>query len=493
MDNKVFLLHKEVYKYPDKPPFRPSVRYPEYPFSELSKTDESNEIYEMVRESFHLMNLDPKNYGSTKWNPLSEYIKPGQSVLIKPNLVSEGQDNNSDRNRCLYTHPSVTAAVIDYVIIALNGNGNIIIGDAPVQECDFEKLITVSGYKDLISWYKKQDLSNITIEFKDLRRIRAVVVDGVHHHIENDIQETIVDIGNESEFTGEVSSYYKRLRIENYAPALLASHNNEKIHEYIFAKDVLECDCFINMPKPKTHRKAGVTAALKNLIGTISRKECIAHHTAGSKNANHGDQYLKRSLLKSIDNKLQDWRVYYSQEKQNYKLSWVFSKISRCLRKVQMIFHCYGEAPGSWFGNDTISRSIIDVNRILFYSDKKGKMCDTIQRKYLIIADMIIAGQKNGPMNAIAKNVGMIATGTNPVAFDEIIAKLIGINLECVPTLTRAKKPSKYKLCYDENEPIIVSNVLKYDKKPLSGIGKSDILYFIPPDGWIEVFEKKSE
>ena len=57
MDNKVFLLHKEVYKYPDKSPFRPSVRYPEYPFSELSKTDESNEIYEMVRESFHLMIL----------------------------------------------------------------------------------------------------------------------------------------------------------------------------------------------------------------------------------------------------------------------------------------------------------------------------------------------------------------------------------------------------------------------------------------------------
>lgn len=492
MDNKVFLLHKNVYKYPDISPFRPSVRYPEYIFSDISKTDEPNEIYEMVRESFHLMNLDPQNYGSAKWNPLGEYIKPGQSVLIKPNLVSEGQDKNSDRNRCLYTHPSLTAAVVDYVIIALKGDGRIIIGDAPVQECDFEKLITVSGYKDLIFWYKKQNLSNITIEFKDFRRIRAIVVNGVHHHIENKIQELIVDIGDESEFAGESYSYYKRLRIENYAPSLLASHNNEKIHEYIFAKDVLECDCFINMPKPKTHRKAGVTAALKNLIGTISRKECIAHHTAGSKKSSRGDQYLNRSLLKSIDNKLQDWRVYYSQERQNYKLSWVFSKISRCLRKGQKILHCSGEAPGSWFGNDTISRSIIDVNRILFYSDKNGNMSKTIQRNYLIIADMIVAGQKNGPMNAIAKEVGIVAIGTNPVAFDEVIAKLIGIKLEFFQTLIRAKKTSKYKICYDEEEPIVVSNDLKFNHKKLSEIERNDIFYFIPPDGWTEVYETRN-
>lgn len=496
IDNcNVYLMHKDVFKYPKNSPFRPSIAFPEYRLKELSNDGDYNAVYDLVRDSFILMGLDKDNYGTSNWNPLGCFVSPGNTVLIKPNLVHQGirkNDSCADNRFALYTQPSVVAAVMDYVLIALDGIGKIIIGDAPVQECDFDKLMSESGYLNLVDWYKSQDLKNVNIEIKDLRKVRAVVEHGVHHHVESGIQETIVDIGDESEFAGFNAEFYRKLRIENFDPDLLYSHNNEDKHEYFFAKDVLDCDVFINMPKPKTHRKAGVTASLKNIIGTISRKECIAHHAEGS-SVNHGDQYLNPSFLKSIDNKICDWKVHLSQGKQAYTASRILGIFDRVDRKLQRTFTPNSFAGGSWYGNDTISKSIIDVNRILFYADKNGRMCDTVQRKYLVVADMIVSGERNGPMRVISKDVGMIAIGTNPVAFDEIIAKLIGIKLDRFPTLYRAKKPSRYKLCYDEKEPIVISNDARYDKKGLSEIRKDDILYFIPPDGWIEAFEKKDD
>ena len=47
------------------------------------------------------------------------------------------------------------------------------------------------------------------------------------------------------------------------------------------------------------------------------------------------------------------------------------------------------------------------------------------QRKVLIIADMIVSGQGNGPLNPHPKNVGMIVIGDNPVYVDETIAKVM--------------------------------------------------------------------
>ncbi len=66
--------------------------------------------------------------------------------------------NKFGRELCLYTHPSVVAAVIDYVIIALNGIGIVIIGDAQMQECDFNYLLKDSGYHLLIDYYKEKKI-----------------------------------------------------------------------------------------------------------------------------------------------------------------------------------------------------------------------------------------------------------------------------------------------------------------------------------------------
>ena len=133
-------------QYPGKEEFfRPSIRYPEYPFQELSKQE--NKVYSAVRESLRLLGLDKEHYGTADWNPFGEWIKPGMNVLIKPNLFTDYNRNPTGGTECLYTQPSVVAPVIDYIQIALQGSGKITVGDAPVQHCNFDDLIQNSGYQ----------------------------------------------------------------------------------------------------------------------------------------------------------------------------------------------------------------------------------------------------------------------------------------------------------------------------------------------------------
>ena len=63
----------------------------------------------------------------------------------------------------------------------------------------------------------------------------------------------------------------------------------------------------------------------------------------------------------------------------------------------------FPQSEGSWYGNDTLWRCIVDLNKVLFYSNKKGVMQKTRQRKYLTIVDAIIAGEKEGPLEPTPK------------------------------------------------------------------------------------------
>ena len=48
---------------------------------------------------------------------------------------------------------------------------------------------------------------------------------------------------------------------------------------------------------------------------------------------------------------------------------------------------------GSWHGNDTIWRAVVDLNKILLYADGEGVMRDTPQRRYYAIVDGVVAGE----------------------------------------------------------------------------------------------------
>ena len=77
-------------------------------------------------------------------NPLSAIVKPGDRVFIKPNWVASrwrASCPHKDTLYCVITHPSVIEAIADYVAEALNGKGEIIIGDNPSIDADFAELM----------------------------------------------------------------------------------------------------------------------------------------------------------------------------------------------------------------------------------------------------------------------------------------------------------------------------------------------------------------
>ena len=113
---------------------------------------------------------------------------------------------------------------------------------------------------------------------------------------------------------------------------------------------------------------------------------------------------------------------------------------------------------GSWHGNQTISKTILGLNKILFYADKSGVMQDKRQRKYLIVADMVISGEKEGPVMPSPKEVGIIAVGENPFDFDRVIAGLMGADINRIQTLNQfADYRSEYGIT-DFKETLILSN-----------------------------------
>lgn len=493
--SKVAIIKEDVYQYFTEVPFRPSQLYPEAPFTDISVN--TNRIYDMVRNGFYTIGYDIENFNTDHWNPLGDYINPGDTVVVKPNMVMEENHIKKNGTDCLYTQPSIVAAVLDYVVIALKGCGKIIVGDAPMQECKFEQLIEESGYRQLIEYLKKKlKKTEIIISLIDFRELRTIPKNGISYSVVERYKYSgdgaiVVDLGEDSLFAGLENFYYDNIRITNYDSSILKEHHNNIKNEYKVCKEILSADVIINMPKPKTHRKGGVTIALKNLIGINSRKEYLPHHTNGAIK-DGGDSYKHSSIIKKSLDIFLDKRNAAMQTEKSYTKAKIYHQFVRICVVLKSVFKKDSYYEGSWYGNDTISRTITDLNRILFYADKNGKMCETKQRKALIIADMIISGEKEGPVCPTAKNVGIIAFGENPVCFDEAIATLMGAKLEYINTTKQARNiKDKYQIVSPDESAYILSNKKEYNNKSLSDISEKDLLYFEPTSGWIPAFKKR--
>ncbi len=478
-NGNIALTVTSCYSYPQKETlFRPDTAYPEYYFGTDHVSEEKNEVYNAVRESLHLLGLDAEHYGTSEWNPLVDFVKPSDTVLIKPNLVMDVNRSGMGTD-CLYTQPSVVAPMVDYVLIALRGQGKIVIGDAPMQECNFEKLIIESGYKELVEWYRA---NGVEIELVDFRELKSDVVNGIRvQKINDNAMGTIIDLGTDSEFSGESKETLGKMRITNYNPDILKQHHTVDKNEYYVSDYVLNADCIINMPKPKTHRKAGATISLKNMVGINVRKEYLPHHTMGSM-AEGGDEYAKKNAVQRLRSRLWDKRNRLSSQNQ-FAGAFVCNFISKMCSAILKVGELkYSE--GSWWGNHTISRTISDLNKILYYADKRGKMRITPQRKVLIVADMIVSGEKEGPVLPSPKNVGVIAAGVNPVCFDEAVVTLMGFDPDKIPTLQNVRKVKRYTLVDAETQASISSNKVEYDSHTLMDLGVDMQWGFISTEGW---------
>lgn len=477
INETITVIQSENMKYPAERSFRPSISYPEYPFDNDLST-EKNEVYDLVRNALYYAGYDKEHYGTNSWNPLGTLIKKGDNVVLKPNLVMH-INKSGDSEDCLYTHPSVVAAVIDYVIIALNGEGKIVVGDAPMQDCNFDILVKESGYSELIDYYRGK---GIDVSLIDFRELSSYVKNGIRYNIMNkQAHGKVIDLNDKSEFSKYDDKHLNDLRITNYDPNILNTHHSVGKHEYYISDYILDADVIINIPKPKTHRKAGVTISLKNMIGVNVRKEYLPHHCSGSINEG-GDEYKKKNIFKGIEAKLYDSvnTANANNKYLNVIILKILLKVNHQLVKLDR--DIYNE--GSWYGNNTISKTIVDVNKILLYADKDGNMSDEQQRKMLIIADMIVAGEKEGPLLPSRKEIGAIVVGSNPVAFDSVIATLMGMDINKIPTLKQVKSVNNGYEIASNAQTLIKSNIKSWDGKTINEIEYKDTWKFVPSDGW---------
>lgn len=479
--NSICIIRELIKEYPGvNEKFRPSKTYPEYLFDkEISRQE--NLVYDMIRNGLKMLRLDEAHFEQPEWNPLGELIHPGNTVLLKPNLVLHINGSGCGTD-CLYTHPSLVAVMIDYVAIALKGRGKIIVADAPIQECEFETLIKQSGYDVLCDFYKKK---GIDIELVDFRNVKTYEKDGLHYLQEEEGSKgVIVNLDDKSTFSDMDEERIRNLRITNYDPRILQQHHCGKVHEYNVSKYVLDADVIINMPKPKTHRKAGVTISLKNLVGINANKEFLPHHTLGSQDEG-GDAYLHGNALLKLANEVLDMKnqlVHDHEMELAEKAEKLYSAMYEKGRK--QAGEEYWE--GSWYGNDTIWRTIVDLNRILFYADKDGKMTDRKQRRLFIVGDMIVSGEKEGPLCPVPVYPGTIVMGDDPLKFDRAVCSIMGFDYRSIPTLNNSELFHKRYPLTDGEEIKIVSNYMEWNEKDLDEIRERHSLKFQPTLGWAE-------
>jgi uncharacterized protein (DUF362 family) len=476
---KAFVYREpELLAYNAQAPFSPGEAYPEYRFEDTGSSGE-NKVYRAVRNCLFLMGWDASHFGTAQWNPLGDLIEPGQRVLIKPNFVLDFHGFGWSLESVI-THGSVVRAVLDYVLLALKGEGTVRVGDAPLQSADFGKLCHLSGINALLEFYRRR--SAVVVDVADFRQECALLNE--RHWIRE--KEAVagdpegyaqVDLNDESMFR-PVASHFERYRVTNYNPKLMPLHHNERKNEYLISGSVLKADAVISLPKIKTHRKAGITACLKNSIGINGHKDWLPHHRRGCASRG-GDEYQFPNPFKAISESLMERAETASSPSKVKVLRGCRAIVSRLSRVASS--DKYFE--GGWFGNDTLWRTILDLNRILLYADQDGRMQHRARRRCLFLADGIVAGEGEGPLEPTPKRCGLLVGGLSAPVVDAAIARLMGFDFRCIPSVREAFALSSYPLVdFGPEQVDIVSNCPHFDGISVLEPGFS--LNFVPPKGW---------
>lgn len=455
--------------YPHDVPYHPGTAYPEYSGPVASAP---NSVYDTVRKALYDLGLDRARFGTPEWNPIGCLVPPGARIVIKPNWVLHENEGPGGRD-CLYTHASVVRPMIDYALKARPSM--LVIGDAPVQVCNLPALLT-AGYNDLFDYFRSL---GAPIAVKDFRRTVTERKPGALAVSDNQkplSDYVLVDLAEKS-LLEPISSDAEKFRVTMYDPDALQHNHAPGRHRYLVARDILEADLVINMPKLKTHMKAGVTLALKNLVGINGSKEFLPHHRKGAANRG-GDNYEKSTLpkrlleaiLDRLNRHLDKPRLYGRGARLAYKLLY-FDKIRGKPINVE----------GGWHGNDTVWRMCLDLNKILLFADAQGTLHDAPQRVTLHITDGIIAGEGEGPLRPDPVAFGAIFASLNPAAHDWVTTTSMGLDPAKIPITRHAFHPGESGIARFPPESITV----------VSQGNPSQTTHFRPAAGWVSHCEGK--
>ncbi len=458
--------------------YSPSESYPEYQFDQVAVRP--NAVYSMVRETLAQIGLDAEHFGSPSWNPLGNFVAPGSRVFVLCNLVYHRRPNEATRDfqaKCV--HGSVVRALIDYLLLATGTEGRIVVGSAPLQSCDWDSVMNGTGLTEVLGFYRD---AHMPVESKDLRLFVTRMTPAGRLHAVNH-QATAgdsidIDLGLESLLAGITSqqSGGSHFRISDYNPDRLESFHQGTSHHYQVHRLIVESDVVLSLSTLKTHEKVGVTCGIKGFVGTVTYKDCLAHHRQGTP-ATGGDELPTSLRFLTPVSRFSDW-VY--RHDPMYPLLPVLQVADRSVKRV--LRRLGVRLAGSWSGNDTAWRMAIDLARIAYYADRTGKMNDGPQRVHLSFIDGIVGGEKDGPLAPDAVDSGTVLFTDDVVLGDRLACRLMGYDPERLPIAREAAKSFRYPIASNSRDrPTIWYNGAKrFEGEVTSALGRQ----FVAPRGW---------
>jgi hypothetical protein len=304
-----------------------------------------------------------------------------------------------------------------------------------------------------------------------------------------------VDLGGRSEFAGHRGGgrYYGA----DYDEGEVNRHHRGGRHEYLVSRTALEADVVFSLPKLKTHKKTGLTAGLKNLVGVNGDKNWLPHHTEHSWTGAGGDERPEATggwarPARVLERHAARWLRFAS-----LRVPGLADRVHRPARRLGTSL--FGDTEevirsGNWWGNDTCWRMCLDLNKIIFYARPDGTLRPAGpggRRRYFVLADGIVAGHRNGPMNPDPLGAGLLLFGTHPASVDAAAAVLIGFDPERLPIVHRAFASAALPLAEWHWRQVEVSANEPAWRGRLEAVGPESAIACEPHFGWAGHIERR--
>ncbi len=367
----------------------------------------------------------------------------GCKILIKPNWVRH--DLKDTDHMCLTTHPQFILAVLRIVLD--NKPKEVIIADAPIQGCAWEKMLPDYFIKQVETLSQEHC---VPIRIIDLRRRVFNEGKDIKENIRPIENYVLFDVGSKS-YLEPITTGKAQFRVTNYHPDRLAHSHSIGKHTYCIARDFFEADYVIALPKAKTHQKSGITNALKLIVGLNGDKDFLPHHRVGGTGFG-GDCYPGHNPILRLSEHFLDM----ANRRMGTRYYSVLMTLSKTLWKSVPKSPKHTLSAG-WHGNDTTWRMVMDLNLIVHFGKIDGSLSNQPEREILYLCDAIIGGQGNGPLNPDPLPLGVLMAGQNPAIMDKALAYLMRFDPQKLPLVMSA-----LELFGDENDLYIDGKVCSF-------------------------------
>ncbi|MAJ59748.1 MAG: hypothetical protein CBC48_07065 [bacterium TMED88] len=477
-------------------PWNPS-RVPELPeFEQLNTTAAHNHVFDAVRDALYALGLDAERFGSTEWNPLSSLVPAQGCVVLKPNFIrhwnpQSRESKNYGSVQSVITHGAVVRAMAEYAFLAVGSRGRVVLAEASQQDCDFERIREIAGLDAIRSSFGNRGLD---FEIIDLRREAVNFQDGVivnRQALPGDpAGYRAVDLGDRSFFTNSGLDP-ARMRGADYDPGPTSTHHSAGRNAYLLSETVLSSDLIINLPKLKTHKKTGVTLALKNMVGINGDKNWLPHHCAGAPSEG-GDEFPGHAWV----DRSRSWLTEIGRQMLRRGIG---TRLIRLYRRTEQSVR--GDAfirAGNWHGNRTTWRMCGDLNRCVYYSDAEGFQSEARRplKTVLTVLDGIVAGEGNGPLAPEDVPLGAILASTDPIAVDLVAIRLMGFDERRIPKVWQSIQADDLRVT-EVHQP---TDVIVHERNLQTGHIRRYSLdevhcdrAFMPHPGWLNAIERSKD